>query len=228
MSAIGKYIESWLRTKDLRKKDIADAMGYVNTEKCLRRLDSVMAGELTDKVFMEKLRKALGASEEEIKAVVDATHKENREEERRLAALREAAARAAFTPHFYLEHERLIPSQITFVALMGIERLKHLALPPRIASWTEPEQFLHVKSVILDHQLHYEQPIHSGKVAGFTPFGKVTGYDYRRTYDEFVRFDLQGRMLDVCSGNPENGRVTLRIGSKEVTKLPGLALANHE
>ena len=216
MSAIGNFIKARIE-RGLRKADIVLAMGYANTGKGQRRLDHVMEGQITEAVFMEKLRKALSAGEEEFKAVVEATHAENcAEAERREAAI-EAANRAAFQPHIYLEHERKMPSPIFVVAITGIERWKHIALPADIADWPECKQIRHVKNVILEHQLKEDRDDR-------TPFGKVTGYAYLKTYDEYVRFDLQGEMLETCSGNPDrNGvRVSLRIGNKVIEKFPGL------
>lgn len=219
MSAIGKHISSWLKNNDLRKSDIVRAMGYSNINGGMRRLNAVMEGKISDRVFMEKLRGALGEAVDDFKLIVNATHKENNEvikrrivENKRRATEQELVNRANFKPYMHINHERSCPSPIFVVACTGVERWKHLPLPEEITSLSEIEQLLHIKNVIQEHQ--------ASPVKDKGPFGNVAGYDFRRTYDEYIKFDLQGDMQDVCSDRPVIGTVTLQVGNKVVEKMP--------
>lgn len=201
VSAIGTYITAWLENKGLRKKDIAAAMGYSTIDNGIRRLNSVMGGQIADDLFMEKLRRVLGTSEDEFKTVVEATRSENQEEEKRRAPEKEAAAqevkrcaaqteaanRSAFKPHIYILFNR--NAGCPLFAFMGIERKINLPLPADIASWPESEQVLQARKIILEqHEFHCK--ILEGR-------GQIAGYCFRRMYDEAVEFELRDGVPEI-------------------------------
>ena len=164
---------------------VAARLGYTNTNKGSRRLQSMMAGDIAaHRDILSRLAEALEISDESIAEAVRAS-----------AALKEQAYRANFVPHAIIVTERTIPSQITFCALTRGEAALRFTLDttrPRTSYCRQAGNEIDRRT---DHR-RCEIPFF-GRVLGF-----VVSYDPCRA----VRFDLDGRALGILSRSPQVGQ----------------------
>jgi hypothetical protein len=114
----------------------------------------------------------------------------------------------AFRPHLQVQTERRVPSPIFVAAIMGVHRLRIVALPDEALSASPEARDQIVKRVIIDH---YRSS--SGHIPAF---GAITGYvlvlspGYDRT-DFGIHHNEKGRRTGPMRSVPRLSSVTLEL-----------------
>jgi hypothetical protein len=179
--AIRDLIENRWRDLNLTRTDLVRNAGYKNVVKGLRRLQTLMTGDLeTTKGLIAKLPEALELRPEDITEAVEETRRQIREKE-------EQAYRASFKPHAIVLTERKIPTQTAIALLVGAPRLLRIDFDLK----QRPNQLHSSGSQRISSeaaQLGWRSRAVFGR-----PVGLVVNYVPERA----VRHDLEGKAVEV-------------------------------
>jgi hypothetical protein len=138
--AITILIESRRRELGLSRAEFVAQAGYRNTAKGMRRLDSLLAGDLET---TDGLIQGLPADLNLPKAVVNHAIEETRRKitwiKQQAAEKEEAAWRAAFKPHAIILTEQTRPQPLFVAALIGVENLLRLDFDSSGKGWLSEE-----------------------------------------------------------------------------------------
>ena len=165
---------------------LAARLGYVNTNKGVRRLTSLMDGQLAghDQI-LSGLASALGVPSTEVAHAVRTTCEMLEQNSRRAVEAAEKTYRARFVPHAVILTERHIPAQIALCAFTRGERALHVDL-----DLSQP-QVSYVRQTMAEINRRTD---HSRREIAF--FGPVRQFAVNYAWCRAVRFDLDGRALE--------------------------------
>ena len=197
------------RSKE-EKFNIVKKLGYKNLNKGLRRLEHlIQTGQCPDSL-REKLPTVLGIDPSAIEEAFEATLAQQRVDEEKDRRTREDYERKTFRPHLWVKHELQNPpvGSICIVAFIGIEHWKIITLPEDIASLKWSDQRMTIIEKIREHQ--------SQECVNTNIFGKVTGYLYRKTYNDSYLFNIDGTLLQKYKSRIRKPEIYLKIGKKEI------------
>jgi len=197
------------RSKE-EKLNIVKKLGYKNLNKGLRRLDNFIQAGQCPESLREKLPTVLGLEPSAIQQAYELTLTQQGEEKENARRNREEHERKTFRPHIWVKHELKNPplGSICIVAFIGIEHWKVITLPDDIAGLEWSEQFNTVREEIREHQ--------SQEDVDRSMFGKVTGYLYRKTYDDSFLLSSDGTLLEIYSPKVRKPEVYLKVGNKKI------------
>jgi hypothetical protein len=121
----------------LTKLEIVRLAGYKNETKGIRRLNSLIAGDVeTTRTLIQGLPAALNLPSHVILEAVKQTGQQIAAVRQRTAEQADAAWRAAFKPHAIILTERRIPSPMFIAAVIGAERLLRIDFDAKVSPVT--------------------------------------------------------------------------------------------
>jgi hypothetical protein len=183
MNSVQLLLNKVIGNDKQKKKDLIIALGYKNMNKGYRRLDRCVNSGFYDAELIEKMLPLFGINHQTIERVKYLSELENEVE----SVTNNLIQRLNFVPHLWRKHERIIPSPIFVVAFIGINALKYIKLPENIKSENVFKQLDLIKEIIVkDYDSKKEKP---------TPFGKITGYYFRSTFDDSYEFSTDGEFI---------------------------------
>jgi hypothetical protein len=188
MNTLQTLITNTMSARSLTKAQIVSLLGFNNTAKGIRRLNALLEGGTDSSGMLDRLPGALELPTDVVRAAYEQTLAQKRAEvETQRAALRDRL-RAAFRPHIHVQTDRTVPQPIFVVAMAGgPDRWLRIDLPEGMTTWPEQSQIEHVAEMV---RQHYRQCTGS---AG--PFGNITGYYFRRDFDQAVEFSIAGQLI---------------------------------
>jgi hypothetical protein len=199
-SAIEVLLRRRCNDLGLTQPELIRRCGYQNVSKGLRRLEQLCSGDFKKSAgLIDKLPAALDVPDEVIKRAVEDTRQCLRDFE-------EAAWRAAFRSHAIILTERQIPQPIFVAALIGVDVL--LRLDFDLSS--SPATFLTQSLDGLRQRLmrwHGELPA----------FGRATGLIINYGPDHAIRFDLEGRAVELFNRAYRLGIAQFAIGGRVIS-----------
>jgi len=214
MYSIQKFILNQMKEKGIKKAELVRRTGYRNMAKGCRRLDSFINGDEFNAEFINKLKSALDADNEEFEEKLRETEREIMREIDEQEELR----RKNFIPYLYCQTERFIPSPIFACAMIGADRMKKRMLPPDFASLPEKK-----RDRIRKEKIAEALELHNGRIP---TFGLIKCFTQRLEYIDKVAerevYDLKGKLLphpDEKHKLINEGRATLTVKGKDITKL---------
>lgn len=198
---IGRLLAERTAALGLDRNDLVRALGYRNPARGRRRLDALLEGREEAPGLRARLAEALGLPPEGL----DVAFAESRRE---LAAEQEAVARWAFRPSLTVDTDGRGPKAPLFIRAWAWPEERVIELPADFRGWDVRRQ---VRYVGRRARWHFRQA--SGQTHWF---GAITGYRLRRTFDQTLRFDTAGRLLDElgAASPPEPPR--LCVGGRPV------------
>ena len=188
MYAVGELILRAMQSQGISKAELAIKLGYKNTAKGIRRINHAIEKSRLTALLYEKFPSALGISRSELNDAIDETERKMNEERIQEARRREEQERAEFTPHIFIKHERTTPSPIFVVAIVGEAYFKRVSLPSHFRELTSDAQISAVEEIVVNHYREFEGSSPS-------PYGKITGYYFRTTFDSSLEFSTDGKLL---------------------------------
>ena len=210
MYPIGELIRNIITSKGVKRIDVVKAGGYMNTNKGLKHLDRCIHGEGNcSEKFVIKVLKFLEVDQHTIDKAIRKTKEklesEKKEEERR----REEYERKNFRPYIYIKSSESRPEGLAIVAFAGVGAYKHISCPEKIQGWPIEEQISKVREIIARHYRDKNGKCHH--------FGNITGYIYRKTYDDNIELSIDGEVIGISMGKFNEGpEPTLQIGGKVI------------
>jgi len=210
MYPISALILRYTSRSKKEKLNIVNKLGYKNLNKGLRRLDHlIQTGQCPDSV-REKLPSVLGIDTSTIQEAFEATLAQQQDEKEKARRARDDHERKTFRPHLWVIHEREDPpvGSISIVAFIGIDHWKVITLPDDIASLRWSDQCCTIRKEIREHQ--------SQEYVDRSMFGKVTGYLYRKTYEDSFLFNTEGIFIEKYRSHIYKPEIYLKLGNKKI------------
>lgn len=211
MYPIGELMRDTITSKGIKRVDVVKAVGYINTNKGLRYLDRCIHGEGNcSKKFVIEVLKFLEVDQHTIDEAIRKTKEKLEAEKEEAERRREEYERKNFRPYIYIKSSESRPEGLAIVAFVGVGAFKHISCPEKISGWAIEEQISKVREIITRHYRDED-----GKCS---QFGDITGYIYRKTYDDNIEFSIDGEVLGVSMGKFDEGpEPFLQIGNKVIT-----------
>ena len=184
---------------------LAARLGYANTNKGARRLTSLMNGQLAghDQI-LSRLATALELPSTEVAHAVLTTRVRLEQNLRRAEEVAERDYRARFVPHAVILTERHLPAQIAFCAFTRGERALHVDL-----ELSQPRAS-YVRQAMAEIDCRTDR-----RRREIAFFGPVRGFAVNYAWCRAVRFDLDGRALELL---PSAVRIGTSIWSTSATR----------
>lgn len=201
--------ESISQSKEL-KRELVLQLGYRNLNKGYRRLNALLEKGECPEFIKENLPKALNIDKELVAIAFQVTKKQKAKEVELARKRREEYERKHFKPHVWIEHERKYPSGASFwfVAFIGIDKFKMIALPENINEMDWEIQESKVKERILEHHKHCSDD---------AIFGRVKGYTYCQTYDDSFLFSIDGKLARRRIEKVDKPEMFIEIGNRSIS-----------
>ncbi len=181
---------------------LAARLGYVNTNKGSRRIQALMTGQVAGQdERLSRLSIALDLPSAEVEYAVQATRDAVERCRREVLDAAEIRYRTSFVPHAVILTERRVPSQIAFCAFTQGERALHIDFDlqrPRAS-------YAHQAKKEIDRRID-----RSDREIAF--FGPVRGFVVNYAWFRAVRFDIDGRALELLSSAVRIGESEVRFG----------------
>jgi hypothetical protein len=210
--AIAALIESRSRDLGLSRAELVRRAGFKNIAKGIRRLDSLMAGDLeTTGTLIHGLATALGLPAPVVDRAIEDTRRQIEGTKQQAAEKEEAAWRAEFKPHAIILTERTKPQPIFVAALIGVDDLLRLDFE------TGGNPLRYVKKA----QQELEQRL-SRWIGTIPAFGRPTGLVLNFSPERAVRFDLEGHPQEIFSKAYRVGQANLSLTGRPIP--PGVLL----
>jgi hypothetical protein len=182
---IGRFILDRTRALGISRSDLVRRLGYRDIGSGHEALSAVLLRGLVAPHVAKHLAGALEVDDAVIGAVIGATMRQKRDEDRldrplwkfqdaisgkkrRCRVENERAYLAAFRPHLQVQTERAVPSPIFVAALLTVARLRIVRLPDEALTANEESRDRIIKPIIIDHWRE-----NGGRVPAF---GGITGY----------------------------------------------------
>ena len=198
---LAKLVTDRLAQLGINRHDLAARLGYANTNKGSRRLLRLMEGQLArQEELLSKLAVALDMPSEEIAAAIQATRDILEQNRREAKDAEDRRYRASFVPHAVILAERHVPSQIAICASTKGEGLLRIDLD------ISRPQASYVRQAITE----------INRRTGFgqqeiTFWGAAKGFAATCAWCRAVRFDLNGRALELLPGAVRIGMSTWSV-----------------
>jgi len=190
---VERYLKTALAARSRREavRALADRLPGGNRSRLCRRLHALLETGEGPTALVDAVRGVLdppwrrGFDE----SIREATLQRRAREESAAFALR-IVEQVRIGPHLWVEHARRRPTQITIVAMTGLDRWKRVRLPQDFphADWEEQVELIEGFWEYWLHEHGARCPL----------FGRVTGFFYRPNPWSSYRFTAEGRL---CSGN---------------------------
>ena len=174
--------------------------GYKNLAKGLRRLEQFCQGDFArSTTLIHALPSALEVTAEVVKQAVEQTQKQLHDAD-------ETVWRDSFRPHAIIVTERKVPQPIFVAAMVGVERLLRVDLDHAL----DPATYITQAMDGLKQRLT--------RWNGMIPaFGRPVGLIVNFSPDNAVRFDLDGKAVEVFDAAYRLGRAQFCIGRRAIS-----------
>lgn len=170
---IGKLITNAIKENGISKIDLVRTVGYSNINKGMRKINASMIGEPVYKDFLFDIIKILEVSKQELINAIRETKRI-----RKIKILEDD--KKNFKPHIVIEHK---PIMIKYC-----NPFPDIKLPPYLFLLSYEKQLRIIKNIIEKYKLKWYDNFR---------LQYITGYVYRRTYDESIKFDVDGELYNI-------------------------------
>ncbi len=216
LSQLGTIITQKLKDLGKRRNDLPALLGFpasTQPAKCLRRVDAICSGNMSDTDMIERIVGSALGSDELASVITQLRHLETVDRHER-EFLADYLARKAFIPHIHAIHERRIPEHPFFaIAFLGIDHFKRIDLPSHIIEMGTIGEQLQAVWEFMDH-ISTSPDYH--RITG-GPFGRATSLLFRDTYDHSYVYDVATRkFIGEYEGVPRTGTATITLKGKEL------------
>jgi hypothetical protein len=215
--AIDDLIRSRCRELGLSSVELIRRCGYANLSKGLRRLEQLGSGEFDRAAgLIRVLPSGLEVTWERVEQAIESSKRQVREAEERLRDAEEAAWRRSFKPHAIILTESSRPEPIFVAAMIGVDTLLRIDFNNAgdLADCrAQAIDGLRSKLKRWNKSFDYQKCIGSFSLPAF---GRVIGFVVNLSPDRAVRFDLEGRAIEILPKAWRVGQAALSISGKAV------------
>jgi hypothetical protein len=209
--ALVTLIADRCHTLGLSHGDVIRRTPYRNSSKGVRRLNELLAGDLTKtKYLIATLPAALDLAEDVVGQAVRITQQQLDDRKRRRLEANDAAWRTEFEPHAIILTERTRPQPFFVAAVIGVERILRVDLDVT----ANPIAYV---GLALDG---LRQKLAAWNSEQLPAFGRPIGIVVNYSPDFAVRFDLDGTAREIFDRAHRIGQLALLMGGQPVCREP--------
>ena len=216
--AIDDLIRSRCRELGLSSAELIRRCGYANVSKGLRRLEQLGSGEFDRAAgLIRVLPSGMEVTLACVEQAIESSKRQLREGERQLRDAEEAAWRRSFKPHAIILTERSIPQPIFVAAMIGVDALLRIDFDDAgdLAD-CRAQAIDGLRSKLKRWNKSFDHQKNTGSFS-LPAFGRVIGFVVNLSPDRAVRFDLEGRAIEILLPKAWRvGQATLSISGKAV------------
>jgi len=185
-SPIKDYVLETMKAQSIQRGNIPGILGYNNTAKALRRLDKLLAGELTDKEFINKMRASTQFSGAKLEEAIRKTERQCEINKHEQEMTRELQFKRAFVPHGWIETELNGRREPRGMILMAIRREKMIHLPSELLRDTGKQHIGRVGKYFEELCTDPKSKINNSGI-----FGDPVRILYRNEFDSSYVYDIK-------------------------------------
>ena len=177
----------------LRRSQFIASLGYRNITGGLRSLDRWLEGGEGDSLLIERLVQAHGIDPTTVRRALAETDAQHKTEYDEAVRDRELWDRDRFRQYVFVQTPfGVVQSSFTVTGIVA-PALKVIRLPGGLITEPESAQIQYVAELVRAHFLE-----HAGKLS---LFGSIVGYRFIRAYDETIRLDVSGNVIERVAGH---------------------------
>jgi len=225
INPLGALILKRAFEQGLGRKEIATRLNYKDPNKGFFRLDQLLKSGWSNPDLLQRLQRILAIDSAELADALSQTEVILRKEAEELeekdrwqshqAVLEpERLARFNFKPHLWVLPENSVPCPLFLVAICGEEHFRRISLPDTIDAVSPVRQEKLIREAAVRHFTQSE-----GRAG---PFGRITGYLFRRTFDESWRLNIHGQVVSRTGGRVSLGSYHLYLNGNPKKDLARL------
>ncbi len=225
LNPLGALILKRAFEQSLGRKEIAARLNYKNPNKGFFRLDQLLKHGYSNPDLLERLQCVLALDSVELAGALSRTdvilqkqaeelEEKARWQSKQAALEEEKLARFHFKPHLWVVPENSVPSPRFVVAICGEEYFRRVPLLDNVDAVSPIGQEEIIREAAVRH--------FTGSKGRAGPFGRITGYLFRRTFDESWRLNTHGQVVSRIGGNICLGNYHLYLNGnpkKDLTRL---------
>jgi len=216
--SIGQFIYHVFRASGLKRSQFIISLGYRNVTGGLRSLDRWLDYGEGDPLLIDRLVRVYNLDSAVIRTALVETEAQYDAEYAEARRHREQLDRENFRQYVFVETPAGVVRSSLTVAAIAAPALKTISLPEDLITTPESAQIEYVAELI---RAHFGE--RRGKLS---LFGDIVGYRFINAYNESVRFDTGGNVIERISGHFVGPGGAIQIGRKTVApalllKMPG-------
>ena len=210
-----------LQESGLKRSTFIAGLGYRNTTGGLRSLDRWLDCGAGDSLLIERLVQAHGIDPATVRLALSETDAQHLAEYEEAVRRQDHWDREHFRPYVFVEtRPGLVQSSFTVAAIVA-PALKMINLPDTLITEPRSAQIQIVSDLVRRHYV-----VRQGKLP---LFGPIIGYRFVSAYDESIRLDVAGNLIEHVAGHfvgagwfnsdwPQNGRAY--VATQHVRRNP--------
>jgi hypothetical protein len=206
--SISQFIYRVFQDSGLKRSRFIAGLGYRNVTGGLRSLDRWLDGGEGDPLLIDRLVQVYKVDPGAVRAALietEAQHKAEHDEEVRR---RKQWEREHFRQYIFVETPFGVVRSSFTVAAIAAPALKTISLPEGLITKPESAQVQYVADLV---RRHFNE--RGGKLS---LFGEIIGYRFVSAYDESIRLDVAGNVIERVARHFVGPGGSLRIGRKTV------------
>jgi len=206
--SVARLIYRVLAESGLKRSQFITGLGYRNIAGGLRSLDRWLQTGTGDTLLIERLVHTHRIDPAIVRRALAETEAQHQAEYDEACRQQEQFDREHFRPFVFAETPcGVLQSSFTVAALVA-PSLKFIRLPEDLATKPESEQIRIVSDLVRQH--------YTDRQGKLPLFGPIIGYRFIRAYDESIRFDVAGLMIERVAGHFVGPGGSIQIGRKTV------------
>lgn len=209
--AIGRLVLREMERQKLSVADLVRRLGYTNISKGCRRIQGLLRTGF-DPILVPELARALCIDQRAVDDALMETDAEIAREHDEARQRRDDHERETFRPYILVETEGR--GRQGLFAAITFGKLKHIPVPDAVSRMLLDEQIAWARRTAVEHFAR-----HGGEVEAF---GAISGYVYRRSFEDAIRFNLSGRVTNHFEPRPIE--IHPRLGMKRGSPISPTAM----
>ena len=215
---ISQLIYQVFQDSGLKRSHFIQNLGYRNITGGLRSLDRWLDDGEGDSLLIERLARVYGIDDAAVRIALVETEAQHYAEHEQACRRREAWERQNFRQYVFVEtRPGSVQSSFTVAGIVA-PALKTVRLPENLITEPESTQMEYVTELVRAH-------FHD-RTGTLTLFGEIVGYRFVGSYDDSIRFDTAGNVIERVAGHFIRPGGSIQIGRKTVS--PALLLSIWE
>jgi hypothetical protein len=214
--SIGQLIVSRAGQLALSRSQIVSRLGYRNPSKGHRILSGVLTTGVVPAFVAGNLAAALDVEPDAVQTAIAETAAQRRVEAAAQRDAEDREYRASFRPHLRVETERVMPSPIFLVAMLGVSSLRIVPISDVVWTADQITRERIVRRTITDHyQRCGRRLVAFGKIVGYTLVTETVPYS-----DLGLPYDVEGNPIGAISSVRRLGAATWTVKGKPIPAPP--------
>jgi hypothetical protein len=205
---ISQLIFSVFQESGLKRSHFAAGLGYRNITGGLRSLDHWLDSGDGDPLLIERLVQSYGVDPTTVRRALAETDAQHNAEYAEAVRRREQWDQEHFRQFVFVETPSGAVQSSFTVAAIAAPSLKFIHVPEAWSALPEPEQLYIVSDLVRQH--------YADRLGELSLFGSIVGYRFVSAYDESIRFDVGGNVIDRVSGHFVGPGGSVQVGRKTV------------